>query len=297
MVCWDDYRFVLAVTRHGSLSAAARSLHVSQPTVARRIEQLESDLGVKLLSRDGGQVEITEAGREVSQFAERIEQEAEAIGQCMERRRLGDRPHVRISTTRGLAVHWLAPHLERFERESSSRLSLQVSLSFVDLGHYHADVAVRMSSPGDENLHGRRVAPVHCGLYACASYLERFGTPRTMADLAQHRLLASEGAIADLPQVRALNDACASEVDAMGADCVSVQIALARHGLGIGAFPCFMVDRGGGLTRVLRDAFDVPVDLWVLMNPDLKSNPAVREVYGFLVELAQADAAFLSGRS
>ncbi|MEO1336619.1 MAG: LysR family transcriptional regulator, partial [Myxococcota bacterium] len=42
MVCWDDYRFVLAVTREGSLSAAARSLAVSQPTVARRIEQLEA---------------------------------------------------------------------------------------------------------------------------------------------------------------------------------------------------------------------------------------------------------------
>ena len=294
MAVWDDYRFVLAVTREGSLSAAARSLSVSQPTVARRIEQLESDLGVKLVSRDGAQISITEAGMEISRFAERIEREADAISRCIDRRRLGDRPHVRVSTTRGLATSWLAPHLQRFETESCARLSVHVSLDFADLGHYHADVAVRMSRPADENLLGRRVASVHCGLYASTQYLERHGQPAAAEDLAGHTLLDSEGEIAELPQVKAL-ERMADREPALGADCVAVQIAMARNHLGIGAFPCFMADIYPDLERILPDSFDIPVDLWVLMNPDLKSSPAVREVFDFLVQSAKADAAFLRG--
>ena len=295
MTCWDDYRFMLAVAREGSLSAAARSLGVSQPTVARRIEQLESDLRVKLLSRDGSQIAVTEAGREVARYAERIEQEANAVGQCMEHRRTGDRPHVRVSTTRGLATHWLTPQLPRLRASSQARLSVQVSLSFVDLGHYHADIALRMSSPGDENLLGRRVTDVHCGLYASPQYLEEFGTPTEMRALSGHQVIASEGEIADLPQVQALN-AWTCNPPAIGADCVAVQMAMARHSLGFGVFPCFMADPDPALVRVMPSAFDVPIQLWVLMNPDLKANRAVREVYDFLIAIAKEQSSALVGQ-
>ncbi|MEM7678881.1 MAG: LysR family transcriptional regulator, partial [Myxococcota bacterium] len=268
MVCWDDYRFVLAVTREGSLSAAARSLAVSQPTVARRIEQLEADLGIKILSRDGSQIDVTEAGQEISRFAERIEEEAHAIGRCVERRRQGARPHVRVATTRGLAMYWLAPHLRRLKTESCARLSIQVSLDFVDLGHYHADIAVRMSNPADDSLLGRRVASVNCGLYASKTYLSQSGTPTQLSELARHAYIGSEGEIANLPQVRILKTAVSSEPP-FGADCVSVQIALARNHMGVGTFPCFMADIYPDLQRILPDLHDVPVPLWILMNPDL----------------------------
>ena len=287
MVCWDDYRFMLAVIREGNLSAAARSLAVSQPTVARRIEQLESELGVKLTSRDGAQIQVTEAGREIGRFAERIEGEASAIQESIERLRTGDRPHVRISTTRGLA-HWLAPRLAKIEANTYARLSIQVSLNFADLGRYQADIALRMSSPGDENLLGRKVVPVHCGLFASKTYLETRGLPATAEDLRTHSLIGSDGALAELRQVKSL-EALAPVGTALSTDCVSVQIALARAHLGIGPFPCFMAAEHPDLVRVVPD-FDIPVDLWILMNPDLKSNPAVRAVYDVLVAAARDDA-------
>ena len=82
----------------------------------------------------------------------------------------------------------------------------------------------------------------------------------------------------------------------MGSDCVAVQIEMARHHLGVGVFPCFMADAFPDLKRVLRAELDVPVELWVLMNPDLKANRGVREVYDFLIATAKADAPALTGR-
>ncbi|MEO1335767.1 MAG: LysR substrate-binding domain-containing protein, partial [Myxococcota bacterium] len=255
----------------------------------------EADLGIKILSRDGSQIDVTEAGQEISRFAERIEEEANAIDRFVDRRRQGARPHIRVATTRGLAMYWLAPHINRLKTESCARLSVQVSLDFVDLGHYHADVAVRMSNPADDNLLGRRVAVVNCGLYASTAYLSQAGTPSQLSDLAQHAYIGSEGEIADLPQVRTLKSVVSPEPP-FGADCVSVQIALARNHMGIGTFPCFMADIYPDLQRILPQTYDVPVPLWVLMNPDLKRNPAVREVYDFLIKCAKDDEAVFAGR-
>lgn len=278
MACWDDYRFFLAVVRAGNLSAAARELEVSQPTVSRRMEQLERDLGLRLLHREGLRLEVTSAGREVIRFVEGIEREAAAIEQCIARRRHGPRPVVRLATTRGLATYWLAPRLPQLE----ARLEVYVSLSFADLGHYQADVALRMGHPRDETLLGRKVASVHCGLYASRQYFEERGTPTDIQELKAHLRIQSEGELSTLPQVCALHE-LAPMIPSVGADCVAVQIAFARQGLGIAPFPCFMADSHPDLVRIFRESFDVPVELWALMNPDLKSDDAVREVFDFIV--------------
>lgn len=287
MPSWDDYRYFLAVTREGSLAAAARSLGVSQPTVSRRMEQLELDVGVRLLSRDGPRLSPTPAGQEVVRFARSIEKEVSAIDQCLARRLRGPRTEVRLATTRGLASYWLAPLLADLESRASIRLVVYVSLGFVDLGHYCADVAVRMGQPGDDALHGRRVGAAHCGLYAARSYLEEYGEPDSLPDLANHLVIGSAGELPRLQQNRKLAEfvSCSESV---AADCVAVQIAIVRQGRGIATLPCFMADAHEELVRVLPKAFDVPVDLWVLMNPDLKTDPVVREVFDFLVNRACA---------
>ena len=296
MPCWDDYRFFLAVAREGSLSAAARRLDVSQPTVSRRMEQLEADLGLRVLERKGSQLVVTPAGREVLGFIEGIERETAAIDRCLARRRSGPKPRVRLATTRGLATTWLVPRLAEFERSSAVRLDIHVALAFADLGHYQADVALRMGRPCDEALRGRRLAAVHCGLYASEAYLAKQGHPSGDPDLDDHLLIGSLGELAGLPQVRVFRERRAPLVAGVGVDCVSVQVALARHGHGLAVLPCFMAEAYPELQRVMRDAFDVPVELWALMNPDLRSDGAVREVFDFIVSSVQKEPSFFTGR-
>ncbi|MEO1234316.1 MAG: LysR family transcriptional regulator, partial [Myxococcota bacterium] len=260
MVGWDDYRFFLTVVRTGSHSAAARALGVSQPTVSRRIEQLEEALGLRVVMRGPTGCVPTEAGQEILRFVEGIEREAVAIDRAMARHRSGGGSPVRLATTRGLAV-WLAPRLRDLPAELRARLQILIGLHRADLAHAQADLALRMGRPGDDELRGRKLCRVHSGLYASRRYLEMQGTPTQWEDVAGHPGIRSVEGIAALPQVQVLDGAVEMQ-GGPGANCVAVQIALAKEGLGLTPVPCFMAAEEASLVRVMREQFDVPVDLW-----------------------------------
>lgn len=79
MLDWDDLRFFLAIARRGSLSAAAKDLHVAQSTVGRRRASLEASLSVRLLNRTPDGYVLTLAGQDVREQAERLEAEAMSL--------------------------------------------------------------------------------------------------------------------------------------------------------------------------------------------------------------------------
>ncbi len=290
---WDDWRYLLTVARTGSQSAAARTLGVSQPTVGRRIEQIEEAVGLRLFIRVDGRLEPTAAGSEVLRFVEGIERDAEAIDRVLARHRAGAGRPVRLATTRGLAL-FLAPALAALDPELRSRLAVHVDLGLANLSHDQADVALRMGQPGDEELRGRRLPPVHCGLYASRRWLDRVGRPETPEHLGSLPEIRSVGPLAGLGQVRALGKLGPLAAGPV-ADCVAVQIAMAAAGCGVGAFPCFMAAREPELERILTDAFDVPVDLWVLTHPDRSHDPAVRALVDAVVGAAERGRGQLLG--
>lgn len=95
---WDDIRYLLAIGRSGTLSAAARQLKVDQTTVARRLKGAEGDLGVRLFDRIEGRHMPTAQGEMALQRGTRVELEVLALGKrhdrpgCfLERHRAGHR--------------------------------------------------------------------------------------------------------------------------------------------------------------------------------------------------------------
>ena len=101
--------------------------------------------------------------------------------------------HQRESLPTSFGRLHVAPKLKSF-LDTYPDLRLQVDLDdeFVDLAAGHFDVAVRIGTLPDSTLIARRIAPNRRVLCASPGYLERFGTPRVLADLSQHRLLAAE---------------------------------------------------------------------------------------------------------
>lgn len=288
---WDDYRFLLAVARRGSLSAAARALRVSQPTVGRRIEQLETELGQPLFERDGQGVRLNQTGQAILRFVEAMAREAEGVGNYLTHRNQIPRPTVRVATTFNLANFWLIAKLAAFSRRNDTiRFAVQVGIQKADVQRYCADIALRMGDPDDETLFGRRVGQVHCGLYASHDYLAAQGEPQSAASLAQHRIIGAEGAVENLPQCAMLRDAVADARCDLCADDTNIQLAAVRASLGIAVLPCFITAGEARLKRILPEDFDVPVDLWVLINRDLKSNGPVREAYDFILREAVKDS-------
>jgi len=106
---WDDLRFFLALARHGSLSAAARDLHVAQSTIGRRLASLEVSLGVRLLNRTPDGYVATQAGDGVRARAERLEQEAMALERDVGGRDTRMAGLVRVTCAETVATHILAP--------------------------------------------------------------------------------------------------------------------------------------------------------------------------------------------
>jgi molybdate transport repressor ModE-like protein len=287
---WDDLRFFLAASRGGSFSAAARTLNVSQPTVSRRVAQLEEALEARLFEHRRGRLELTESGRQVIDLAESIEETTHRLRRRVQGTDAQPSGAVAVTTTEGLASRWLAPKLIGFrEAYPLINVSLLVGARSYDLLRGEADVALRLGEPGPPDLVGRRVAKAHAGIYASRAYLDRHGTPERVEDLADHLLVEAVGALARYPQCARLNALMAGSPRGGCVDNAYAQLALAESGLGLIAIMSYMAEGYGGLVRLLPEAFDVSIDLWLLTHPDLRNAARVRALIDFLVDEIKTD--------
>lgn len=294
----DDVRVFLAIVQGGNLSAAARILKVAQPTVGRRIRSMEEALGTRLFDRTPDGYVITPAGRRMQRAAQRVQESAAVIEQ-----RAGDDEHrlagtVRITTSEGLANTWLIDKLKLF-RETHAAIELEIltSTRLVDVLRLHADIALRIGTPGSDELVGRPVGQVGFGLYASPDYLERYGTPADTAELNNHTIIESSGQLANVAQAKLLRSLAPRAKVAVLTDNISTQVRAARDGLGIAPLSHYVAAPQGtqqaDLVRILDTAFDVRLELWLLTHRELKSTARVRAVLDFLRDQVERDAGLL----
>lgn len=187
-----DYDIFARVIRAGSLSAAARELNSTPAMISKRLTRLEDRLGVKLLHRTTRRLTATEAGHS---FYERVltvlaaVEDAESLAASDSGRPRG---LLRISLPTAFGRLHVAPRLKTF-MDQNPELKLLVDLDdgYVDLVASSFDVAVRIGTLPDSGLIARRLAPNKRVLCAAPAYLEKYGTPLTLEELQQHRLLAA----------------------------------------------------------------------------------------------------------
>ena len=184
---WSSLKDFLVVAETGSLTAAARRLGVSQPTLTRRIAALEDSLHAELFRRSSRGLELTEVGEAALEPARRMEQGAQALELAVSARDAVPAGLVRVTATDGLAVEWLTPTLAEFRtRQPGIDFEIITRLTAMDLMRREADIAIRLGRPTEPELVARRVGDLEFGLFASRAYLERCGMPDTPADLVQH---------------------------------------------------------------------------------------------------------------
>ncbi|MCH9671508.1 MAG: LysR family transcriptional regulator, partial [Gammaproteobacteria bacterium] len=133
-VDWDDYRYFLAVAQCGSLSAAARMLEVSQPTVGRRIDGLEGKLGLRLFDRIPSGFQISEVGTKILDRTANIHDEFVALHRQVSSEDSAIGGRVRIATAEGLGISWLAKKLPLLsERFPELEIDLSIDMTMADL--------------------------------------------------------------------------------------------------------------------------------------------------------------------
>ncbi|WP_020186293.1 LysR family transcriptional regulator [Methylopila sp. 73B] len=174
----------------GSLSGAARSLDMSQTMATKHMAALEDRLGVKLVHRTTRKITLTEAGRRYLESGERILAELEEADAVASAERLEVTGTLRVNAPVSFGVRELAPRLAAF---SAAQPAITVDLGLndrvVDLVEEGWDVAIRIGRISDQTLNARKLARCRLLVAASPSYLQRHGTPRTLADLASHNCL------------------------------------------------------------------------------------------------------------
>ncbi len=294
---WEGFRALLAVVESGSFSSAARGLGISQPTASRRIAQLESALGARLLVRRSRGVVATPAGERVLAQVRRMAEGATAAVRIAsgDASRLG-RP-VRITATEGLGTLWLPPRIAALRAEVPGlRVEVLVDNAAADLAARQADIAIRLFRPRQPDLVARKVGSLGFGFFAAPAYLAARGVPRRLADLARHDHVGFiERGLVMPAYVRWLRRMVPEERFVVSASSVPSMIELARAGSGIllGTLVLLVPDRT--LVRLLPKARPAPLDIWLAAHVDVRRDPEVVRVLAALDAMFAREAAALAG--
>lgn len=186
----DDLRLFCIVARHRSFAATARELGVSKAVVSKRIALLEAAVQEKLFHRTTRNVSLTAQGEIVHQWAQRIVEDVELMGEAISREKTAPRGLLRLCCSTGFGRNRLAPALSELARRFPL-LEIQVELLDrpVDLVEEGFQLDIRVGQVREGSVIKRRIARNRRVLCASPDYLARFGTPRSLDELEAHRCI------------------------------------------------------------------------------------------------------------
>jgi DNA-binding transcriptional LysR family regulator len=282
---WGLYRSFLGVLSFGSLSAAARALDLTQPTLGRHIAELEAVLGIPLFVRSQAGLAPTEAALALKPHAEAMAAAAGALVRASSGTASDSGGTVRVTASEIVGVEVLPPILAAF-REAHPNIAIELSLSNLnqDLLRRDADIAVRMARPTQSALVARRLGEVAIGLYAHKAYLARRGVPQSLGDLAGHALIGFDADTNALRAYRQTGLSITREMFALRSDSEHAQLAALRSGFGIGGCQEGVAARDPDLVAVLPRDFRVVLEMWLVMHEGLRSLRRVRLLYDHLAD-------------
>ncbi|AHX14241.1 LysR family transcriptional regulator [Dyella jiangningensis] len=282
---WELYRSFLAVMREGSLSAAARALGMTQPSLGRHMRELEAVLGAPLFARSPQGLTPTELARELVPHAQAMASAAATLQRTASAGREAISGTVRLTASEVIGAEVLPPILAVFrERHPGIVIELVLSNEASDLLRRDADIAVRMVQPTQDALVARHVGRIELGLFAHRRYLDAHGQPSTLADLAGHALIGFD---TERPYIRRLRPEglpYTREHFALRTDSDLAALAAMRAGFGIGIAQANLARRDPQLVRLLPDQLSLPLETWVVMHEDLRLSLRVRRLFDHLVE-------------
>lgn len=285
---WDDLHTFLAIARHGTLSAAARALGVTQPTMGRRLAAMEARTGARLLQRLPGRYSLTPLGESVLGNAERIEAEALAAERTITGRDVALEGVVRLTTVDTLAAQIVAPALAALQsRHPGIIVELVPDTRSLSLSRREADIALRMSRFEGHEVAARRVGTIAMGLFAAPGWRDRIGK-------GDVRLVTVLDDQAHLPEAKWLHEAFPGAMIGFRSNSREVQFWATLSGAGIGALARYRADGEPGLVRLRTDMPDLVRDIWLGVHVDMRHMPRVRAVMDAVTAALRSKSAILN---
>ncbi|MCI2392894.1 LysR family transcriptional regulator [Aliiroseovarius sediminis] len=289
---WDKLRIFHAVADAGSLTHAGDVLHLSQSAVSRQIRALEESLNATLFHRHARGLILTEQGELLFDASRSINQRIDAAVARIRDSKEEVFGELRVTTTTAFGSLWLAPRLPKlYEKFPDLKIDLMLEEHVLDLPMREADVAIRMKEPSQADLIRKRLIDVHMRLYATPTYLEENGSPETLSDLSEHRLICQNTGSA---QVRAGAD-LASELLAYNVKSLLTVnnyfgvLQAVLNNLGIGLLPDYITQDEPHLHRVLPDVESRKIPVYLAYPEELRASKRIEAFRDFVVEELAVD--------
>ncbi len=288
---WDDLRVFLALSRAGTLTAAAARLGVNPSTVGRRVGALEEALGARLFDRTPDGVLPTAAAERLLGHAERLEEAASGLAAEVSGFESGLEGTVRLTAPPAVAEALIAPALPRLrEKYPALVLELDASVSYADLARREADIAVRLVRPTSGDLVSVKLAEEPSVIVASVTLASSLGTLRALGDASW---IAWDASLGHLSDARWVDKHVPRGSVVLRTNSVGALLTAAEHGVGV-----LLLTRAHASARRL---VSVPLgkrlraslsptphtSLWLVGHRALRQVPRIAAVWSFILEEAR----------
>ena len=280
---WNQARAFLVTAEEGSLSAAARALGLTQPTLGRQVAALEENLGVTLFERVGRSLSLTEAGLDLLGHVKAMGEAAGQVSLAASGQSQTIEGQVVITASDLLSAYVLPPILDDL-RELAPGIDVEVVASneIRDLKRREADIAIRHVRPDQPDLIAKQVPGTTGHFYAAPSYLKRHGRPETVDDLANAVFVGTGEITSYLNAIQPAGLPVTKANFKYVSDSGIVSWEMVKQGLGM----CIMTNELAALTpgveQVLPEFPPMPVPIWLVTHRELRTSRRIRLVFDLL---------------
>jgi DNA-binding transcriptional LysR family regulator len=283
---WNHARAFLAIAQEGSLSAAARALHQSQPTLGRQLSALEQELNIVLFERVGRSLVLTPAGASLVDHVSAMRDAAEQVSVTASHRSDLIEGPIAITASDVFSAY-LMPSILTELRRIAPKLQIKVVAAdgLQNLLRREADIAIRHVRPTEPELIARLVAQ-GLGHFVCSkSYLERFDRPQSLEDMNNHEFIGFGDPDQFIQHANSVGLSLTQDNFKVRSNNSVVAWEMVRSGLGLTIMDGRVIEKFPEMVPLLEDtqAFEYPI--WLTTHRELHHSQKIRLVYDLLAEM------------
>ncbi len=280
---WNRARAFLVTAEEGSLSAAARALDMTQPTVGRQVSALEAELGISLFERTNSGLVLTQSGADLMAQVKAMGEAATNLSRLASGHVETVEGSVCISATEMISAFVLPPIIEKLRNQwPKIEIEIIASNDTSDLSRREADIAIRNYRPTQQELIAKRVQNTLGHLYASKSYIQKLEHRRSPQDLNDAAFLGTDRSNRVISYLNKFGfHLSPSNFPVIVANHL-VQWEMVKHGSGIGFMAANIGDAEPLVERVLPTFPAFETETWLVAHRELKTSRRLRVVFDYL---------------
>jgi DNA-binding transcriptional LysR family regulator len=282
---WNRARAFFVTVEEGSLSAAAKALNMSQPTLGRQVSALEKELGVSLFERMGRGFEITRSGIELYEHVKAMGDAANKLSLTASGRSQSIEGSVSISATNTMSAYILPALIHKIRQKVPGiQIELVSTNAISDLRKREADIAIRNVEPTHPELFFKKLRKTNAYLYATPGYLKTIAPVQKVSDLKKAAFLGFASNHEYIEGLKKIGIELTAKNFHIFSDDHIFHWEMVKQGAGIGVMLEDVGSKENSVRKVIEKLPPLKIDSWVVAHRELKTNRRIRIVFDFLAE-------------